>query len=239
MPESTNSRAIPRHQRHRSAKARDLGPLEAEKELEQFGQCLRVGHVAAQYLLPVLPQHRQRVVAEDDVVLRVAILEFLADLGIQVVVGVLGFPIAQRHAQFMQQRAVNGDVGFGGGLERVFGQKHQPVLFAPGLEQVFECLAHDGLAAAAADLLDEIELLEVVVDQELAHTWVPWFSWRSGENYPGGNRRLEKLRPAWIARRSISAADSSQPFCSRKSRNARVLTLRQLSGSRKLVRAIL
>ena len=57
--------------------------------------------------------------------------------------------------------------------------------------------------------------------------------------YSGGKRRLEKLRPACTARRSICAADSSQPFCSRKIRNARVLILRQLSGTRKLARAIL
>lgn len=57
--------------------------------------------------------------------------------------------------------------------------------------------------------------------------------------HSGGNSSLEKLRPARIARRSISAADASQPLCSRKSRNARVLILRQLSGTRKLVRAIL
>ena len=43
------------------------------------------------------------------------------------------------------------------------------MLAAPGLEQVFERLAHDGFALAAADLLDEVELLEVVVDEELAH----------------------------------------------------------------------
>src|SRR3546814_15070494 len=37
--------------------------------------------------------------------------------------------------------------------------------------------------------------------------------------YSGGNRSLEKLRPARIARRSISAADASHPWCSRNSRN--------------------
>jgi hypothetical protein len=57
--------------------------------------------------------------------------------------------------------------------------------------------------------------------------------------HSGGKRSREKLRPLRIARRSISAADSSQPRCSKKSRKARVVTLRQLSGSRKLARAIL
>src|SRR3546814_16930138 len=57
--------------------------------------------------------------------------------------------------------------------------------------------------------------------------------------YSGGHRSLEKLRHARIARRSISAADASQPLCSRNSRNARVLLLRQLSGTEKLARRIL
>ena len=72
----------------------------------------------------------------------------------------------------MQQRAVHRDIGFGGGLERVFGQEVQVVLLAQVLEQVFESLAHHGFAVAAADPADAVELLEVVVDQQLAHGMV-------------------------------------------------------------------
>ena len=60
-----------------------------------------------------------------------------------------------------------------------------------------------------------------------------------GRSYAGGNRNREKLRRFWMARRSISAAESSQPRCFRNSRKARVLTLRALSGSRNPARAIL
>lgn len=42
-----------------------------------------------------------------------------------------------------------------------------------------------------------------------------------------------------IARACTSAAEAMKPCCSRKSRNARVLTFWQLSGSRKLARAVL
>jgi hypothetical protein len=43
------------------------------------------------------------------------------------------------------------------------------MLAAPGFEQILEGFSDDGFAVAAADLLDQIELLQVVVDQELAH----------------------------------------------------------------------
>ena len=87
---------------HRRPKTRDLGPLETEEQLEQFGQGLRVGHVAAQDFGAVLPEHGNCVVAEDDVVLRITPFELLADFFVQVIVGVFGFPVAQRHAQLVQ-----------------------------------------------------------------------------------------------------------------------------------------
>ena len=69
------------------AKAGYLWPLEAEEQLEQLAQRLVVGPVfrnfAAQHFLPVLPQHGKGVVAEDDVVLRIAFAEFFRDFGVQ------------------------------------------------------------------------------------------------------------------------------------------------------------
>lgn len=55
----------------------------------------------------------------------------------------------------------------------------------------------------------------------------------------GGKRIREKFRPLAMAARSTSAAESIQSFPSRNCSQARVLILRQLSGTRKLVRAIL
>lgn len=60
-------------------------------------------------------------------------------------------------------------IGFGCSLYWIFGDKYKVVLLTPSLEQVFERFTHDGLTRATADLFDEIELLEVVVDEELAH----------------------------------------------------------------------
>ena len=54
---------------HSGAKPRYLRSLEAEEKLEQFGERLDVGHLTAHHLLPVLPQHSEGVVAEDNVVL--------------------------------------------------------------------------------------------------------------------------------------------------------------------------
>ena len=42
------------------------------------------------------------------------------------------------------------------------------MLLAPGFEQVFESFARNGFAGAFTDALDDVELLEVVVDQQLA-----------------------------------------------------------------------
>ena len=154
---------------HRRAKTRDLGTFKTEKKFEQFRQRLRVGHVAAQHLVAVLPQHGNRIIGKDDVVLRITLLEFFVDLLFEIIALVFGFPISQLHTQLMQQRAIHHDVGFGRCLERIFGEKNQIVLLAPRLEQILERLAHDGLARAAADLFDQVELLEIFVNQELAH----------------------------------------------------------------------
>ena len=48
-------------------------------------------------------------VVEDDVVLRIALAEFFLDLLVEVVVGVLGLPIAERDAQRIHERAVGID----------------------------------------------------------------------------------------------------------------------------------
>ena len=112
-----------------------------------------------------MPQHSDRVIAEDDVVLRVTFPEFFDDFSVQVVARVFGFPVTQRHTQFVQQRPVHRDVGFGGGLERVLGQKNQTLLLAPGFKQVFEGFPHNRFTGAAAYAPDDVELLEVVIDQ--------------------------------------------------------------------------
>ncbi len=61
--------------------SQSLGAFKAEEQFEQLFECLRVGHVTAQHFGAVLPQHGHRVVAEDDVILRVAF--FSCDFAVQ------------------------------------------------------------------------------------------------------------------------------------------------------------
>ena len=91
----------------RLAELRDLRALVAEEQAQQLLQRIDVIHLAADDLVAVLDQHRLGAVLEDDVVLRVATLELVRDLGVEVVLFVLGFPVAERQAQFVHQRAVD------------------------------------------------------------------------------------------------------------------------------------
>jgi hypothetical protein len=155
--------------RHGLAEVLDLGTLEAEKQFDQLFERMRVGHVATHHLFAVLDQHGPGTVFEDDVVLRVAALELVFDLGVEDVFGILGLPVAEGHAQLMQQRAVDEARVFRRAVELVLGDEDQVVLLAPALEQVLERLAHHRFAVRAADLLQHVELGEVLVDQDLAH----------------------------------------------------------------------
>jgi hypothetical protein len=51
----------------------------------------------------------------------------------------------------------------------IFGEKVLVLLPAPVPQQILERLAQNGFALAAADLLDDVKLLEVVVDEDLTH----------------------------------------------------------------------
>ncbi len=89
---------------------------------------------------------------------------------------VLRFPVAEGHAQFVQQRAVDEARVLGGGCRAcIFGEKTRSWLPAPALEQVAEGAAHHAFAVRAAHPLQPVELREVLVDQDLAH--VAWGYW--------------------------------------------------------------
>ena len=104
----------------------------------------------------MLDQHGLGAVFEDDVVLRVAALELVADLVVEVVVRVLGLPVAEGHAQFVQQRAIDECLSLVALSMLVLGDETQVVLPAPALEQILERLAHDGFALTAADFFDDV-----------------------------------------------------------------------------------
>ena len=74
-----------------------------------FSSASRVRHRAAQHLLPVLDQNRRFRILEDDVVLRIALRQLLADFLVEIVGRVLGFPVAEGHAQIVEDRAVGAD----------------------------------------------------------------------------------------------------------------------------------
>ena len=101
--------------------------------------------------------------------LRIAALELEFDLGFEVVLGVLRFPVAEGHAQLVEQRAIDVAPFFGFGFDFVLGDEHEIVLLRPALEQVLEGFANNALALCARDFLQRRELVEVLLDQELAH----------------------------------------------------------------------
>jgi len=105
----------------------------------------------------------------------VAALELGGDLGIEVVGFVLGLPVAEGHAQFVQQRAVDIAAIAGRGIEFVLGHEYHIVLAAPGLEQILEGLAQHRFTPAPAGLAQAVELGQVLADQRLAQACLPLF----------------------------------------------------------------
>ena len=99
----------------------------------------------------------------------VAFAKFLLDLVVEIVFLILRFPVAERDAQRMQQRSVRIDAGLLQGLVFVFGNENQIARLAPILEQRFERLAHHRFARRAGDAAQRLEVVEVVLDKELAH----------------------------------------------------------------------
>ncbi len=155
------------------AEGLDLGPLVGEEELEQLLQPGHVVHEATDHFLPVLDEDRLARVLEDDVGLGVARAEFLLDRFVEAVPGVLRLPIAERHAQGVHERAVDVAPLFRGRRHLVLGNEGEVVRARPTLQQVLERLAHHALASRPGDLLQGLELIEVLLDEELAHRAAP------------------------------------------------------------------
>ena len=80
-----------------------------EERLEQPRELLAVAEVDAHDLGLVLDQDGRAGVLEDDVAERVALCDLLADFGVEVVVGVLGFPVAADQAHGVFEGAVGAD----------------------------------------------------------------------------------------------------------------------------------
>jgi hypothetical protein len=76
-----------------------------------------LGDVEVERLLAILHEHGARGRLEEDVVARVAELEFPGDLLVEVVGGVLGLPQAVHEAEAVEQRAVGRDLRASLGLQ--------------------------------------------------------------------------------------------------------------------------
>jgi hypothetical protein len=95
-----------------------------------------------------------------------SILDFL----VEIVVLVFRLPIAERHAQRIEQRAVGIDAGLLQRLVFVLGNEDQVARPAPVLEQRLERLADDALARRAGDAAQRLQFVEIVLDEKLAHS---------------------------------------------------------------------
>jgi hypothetical protein len=110
-----------------------------------------------------------RAVLEDDVVLGVTALELERDFFVEVVLRILGFPVAKGHSEFVQQCAVDETCVLRRAVEFVLGDEGQVVLAAPAFQQVLERFAHHGFTVRAANLLQAVEFTQVLIDEYLAH----------------------------------------------------------------------
>jgi hypothetical protein len=101
--------------------------------------------------------------------LRVAAAELGFDLGVEVVLLVLRLPVAEGHAQLIEQRAVDVAPVFRLGLDFVFRHEHQIVRTRPAFQQILERFPHHRFAMRARDLAQVLQLVEVLLDEDLAH----------------------------------------------------------------------
>jgi len=96
--------------------------------------------------------------------------EFLLDFLVEIVFLVLRLPIAKRHAQRVKERAVRIDARFLDGLVLVLRDKDEVARLAPVLQKRLEGFRDHPLARRAGDTAQRLQLIEVVLDEELAQT---------------------------------------------------------------------
>ena len=128
----------------------DAGQFVVQEPAYEPVQFPGAGHVHPQRHVAVLHQHRRFRVLEHDVVPGIAPVELGPNLRVQVVVAVLGLPVAPGHAQGVLHRAVGDDVA----RRFQLGYEHQPfpVLAAVGVQAVLEGRADVQLVVRAAEL---------------------------------------------------------------------------------------
>ena len=140
----------------------DLRQLVVQEDAYEAVQLPVPGHIDPHRLAAVLNQHGGLGVLEEDVVFGVAPVELDLDFSVQVVVGVLGLPVAPRHPQRVLDGAVR--LVARGGLQ--FRDQHQsfPVIPAVGIQAVLERWANVLLVVRTAELYQLLQFGAVLFD---------------------------------------------------------------------------
>ncbi len=115
--------------------------------------------VDAQHFALALEQHRLPGVLENDVAERIALFDLLGDLGVEMVVGVLGFPVAAVQIEVVAEGAVGHDA-LAAGAGTLFGDEQQVVRLGGFGEQVLEGGAQGGFVA---DVMLAVGLQRLVI----------------------------------------------------------------------------
>ena len=137
-----------------------------EEGADEAVQLAGAGHVDPHGLFPVLKQNGGLRVFKEDVVLGVAPVELVLNFGVQVVVGVLGLPVAPVHTQRVLHRAV------GAVMKPGFQLVHQgqlfPVFAAIGVEANGEGAPYALLLVRAAELNEPLLVGLVAFDMGIS-----------------------------------------------------------------------
>ena len=144
----------------------DLGQIVVQEAADQAVQFARAGHVHPHGLVAVLEKDGGLGVFEEDVVAGVAAVELGLDLGVKVVVGVLGLPVAAGHAQGVLDGAVGpiARAGAGAGVKLIDEGELLAVVAAVGVEADGEGAADALLVVGAAEVEETLEVGAVTLD---------------------------------------------------------------------------
>ena len=138
----------------------DLGQFVVEEAADEAVEIAGAGHVGAHGLGAVLEEDGGLGVLEEDVVAGVAAVELGLDFGVEVVVGVLGLPVAAGHAEGVLDGAVGAvpRPWSGAGVEFVDQGKLLAVVAAVGVEADGEGAADALLVVGAAEVEEALEV---------------------------------------------------------------------------------
>jgi hypothetical protein len=154
----------------RGAELGQLGPLIGEELLQEGEQGVVVGKVGAHRLATVLAEDGGARVLVDDVVVGIAAVDLQPDLSVEIVLAVLGLPIAERFAKDgWDQGSIHGDMVAAWATAFPFVGEDEVMGAAHPLQQVTECLAQDALVQAAGDAMLLGKRLTISVDVLPAH----------------------------------------------------------------------